>query len=460
MNKKYDVLIIGAGPAGIYLGWELEKKGIRTIIFERDSRTEVGSKMDQFHMDAYTFDEFGVPPPSPETDEYITSFNITNHYSPSGKIVKKMNWPVIAMRFPFFIQRLIKISEADGLQFEFSSRFKCGIFDKNKLIGIVIKKINEEYEYFGRIIVDASGTNAVVRSSLPENYGIETFNINDDEKMYVIQRVIRWLKPDEPHPGTEAKSNTWMYYKNWIAPHFASKANIFGNGQPGGYENVEKANKIFLENIHFPPYEILEEHKATTVYRRSPYSLVGDGFFCIGDSACMTKPFNGEGISLSWIVAKIATDVFIKALKSPNYVSKNELWDINIRYYRDIGAKLAALLAQIPVAANTTKKEMEYLFKKNIIFSGKDFEHMNQYHELHINFGRMIKIIAVFIWGLITQQFSRSTLNSMLKYMKISDKIRKHYEKFPENPEYFNEWVQKAEELWNPVEKMKFILNN
>jgi hypothetical protein len=251
-----------------------------------------------------------------------------------------------------------------------------------------------------------------------------------------------------------------MYYKNWIAPHFLSNANIFGNGQPGGFENSEKANKIFLENIKFPPYEILEEHKAKTVYRRSPYSLVGDGFFCIGDSACMTKPFNGEGISLSWAVAKIATDVFNIALKSTDYVSKIKLWDINVQYYRDIGAKLAALLAQIPGAANTTKKEMEYLFKKNIIFSGRDFEDMNHYHELHISFGRMIKIIAIFVWGLITRQFSKLTLNSMLKYMKISNKIRKHYENFPNNSENFDEWVEIAEELWSPVEKMKFILNN
>ena len=460
MNNQYDVLIVGAGPAGIYLGWELAKKGVKILIFDSDSSTKVGYKMDQFHMDAYTFEEFGVPPPIPGTDEYIISFEITNHYSPTGKIIQKMNWPVFAMRFPFFIQRLIKMAEKDGVHFEFSSRFKNGIFDKKRLIGIVIDKNSEEQEYFGRIIVDASGTNAIIRRSLPNDYGIETFNIDDDEKMYVIQRVIRWLKPDEAHPGMESKSNTWMYYKNWIAPHFLPNANIFGNGQPGGFKNAEKANGIFLENIQFPPYEILEEHRATTVYRRSPYSLVGDGFFCIGDSACMTKPFNGEGISLSWTVAKIATEVFIKALKSPNYVSKNKLWDINVRYYRDIGAKLAALLAQIPVAANTTKKEMEYLYKKNIIFSGKDFEDMNKFYELRIGLGRFVKIIVNFLWGLFTNQFSRTTIGSMLKYMKISNKIRKKYEKFPENIDDFDDWVQTTEELWSPVEKMKFSLNN
>ncbi|TFG23834.1 MAG: NAD(P)/FAD-dependent oxidoreductase [Promethearchaeota archaeon] len=461
MTLKYDTLILGAGPAGIYLGLTLAKKGVSVIILEQESREKVGLKMDQFHMDAYTFEEFDIiPPPTPGTDEYITKFDITNHYSPTGKIIQKMNWPVIAMRFPFFIQRLIKIAERDGVRLEFSSRFKNGIYDKKKLVGIVVDKNNEEYEYFGRIIVDASGTNAILRRSLPDDYGVETFNIEDNEKMYVIQRVIRWLKPDETHPGTDSKSNTWMYYKNWIAPHFKPNANIFGNGQPGGFKNAEKANKIFLENISFPPYDILEEHRAKTVYRRSPYSLVGDGFFCIGDSACMTKPFNGEGISLSWTVANIATEIFIEALKSPEYISKNKLWDINVRYYKDIGAKLAALLAQIPVAANTSKKEMEYLFKKGVIFSGRDFEDMNKFNELRIGLGRFIKMVLIFLWGLLTRQFSRKTISSMLKYMKISNKIRKKYEKFPENINEFNEWVQSTEELWSPVEKMKFSLNN
>jgi hypothetical protein len=175
----------------------------------------------------------------------------------------------------------------------------------------------------------------------------------------------------------------------------------------------------------------------------------------------MTKSFNGEGISLSWAVARIAVDIIIEVLTSSDYyISKEKLWDINVRFFRNYGAKLAALLAQIPVAANTSKKDMEYLFKKNIIFSGKDFEDMNKYNELQIGIGRMVKIICVFLWGLLSRQFSRSTLSSMLKYMKISEKIRKHYENFPENFNDFDNWVQKAEILWSLVEKMEFTLTS
>ena len=103
---------------------------------------------------------------------------------------------------------------------------------------------------------------------------------------------------------------------------------------------------------------------------------------------------------------------------------------------------------------------MEYLFKKDIIFSGRDFEDMNKFNELRIGLRRFIKMVLIFLWGLLTRQFSRKTISSMLKYMKISNNIRRQYEKFPENINEFNEWVQSTEELWNPVEKMKFSLNN
>ena len=78
--------------------------------------------------------------------------------------------------------------------------------------------------------------------------------------------------------------------------------------------------------------------------------------------------------------------------------------------------------------------------------------------EMDMNLGRMIKIVGLFLWGLISRQFSKKALSTMLKYMKISGAIRKHYENYPENIEDFSDWVKEAEELWSPVEKMRYTL--
>ena len=40
MKKVYDILIIGAGPAGLTAAWEAEKHRIKTLILEGDK--EIG----------------------------------------------------------------------------------------------------------------------------------------------------------------------------------------------------------------------------------------------------------------------------------------------------------------------------------------------------------------------------------------------------------------------------------
>ena len=336
------------------------------------------------------------------------------------------------------------------------------IIKENHLAGVKVNQQGSTKEFYGKLIVDATGSSAIVRTSLPNEFGVENFKIEDDEKMYVIQRVIQWKNPEEDHPGTGEYegSISWLYYKTWLAPHFLPNAHIFGGGQPGGYENQEKATEIFLKDVPLPPFKILEVHKATTAYRRSPYSLVGNGFFCIGDSACMSKSFSGEAIESSWNACLKATDIIDNLLKQGLDLTKENLWQFNVQYFRDRGAKLAALLAQIPGAANTTKKDVTYMFKHNFIFSGRDFTSMWEKLELEISFGRMIKIVGLFLWGLLIKQFSKKALSTMLKYMKISGKIRNHYEQFPENVNKFGEWVETAEDLWSQVEKMEFTLTS
>jgi flavin-dependent dehydrogenase len=460
LKNSADIIIIGAGPVGIYLGWQLAKKNISVIVLERNSRKDTGSKMDQFHLETMVFEKYGIPPPMEGTDEFITNFEYTSYYGPYGKYQQVMKYPMTAMRFQFFIQRLIGLAEENNVHFQFSTEYKEVSIKDNHIIGIKVEKEGSLQEISGKLIVDATGSSAVVRSSLPKDFGVETFKIEDDEKMYVIQRVIQWKNPYGPHPGTGEyeESISWLYYKTWVAPHFLPNANIFGGGQPGGYENQEKAMKIFLEDVPFPPYDILEVHKATTAYRRSPFSLVGNGFFCIGDSACMSKSFSGEAIESSWNASLLAVEVIERALKKDQKLTMENLWQINVQYFQNRGAKLAALLAQIPGAANTTKKDVTYLFKHSFIFSGRDFTSMWKNLELEIKFGRLIKIIGLFLWGLLIKQFSRKALSTMLKYMKISGKVRKHYENFPENVKDFEKWVKIAESLWNQVENMKFTL--
>lgn len=446
MHTTFDIVVVGAGPAGLYFSWKMAEKGFSVLVIEK--RKEIGHHIDSFHFDSDKFAEFGIPEPDKDSEEFVTIKEMGINLSPYGNYPKYVTYPYHVLRLPFYLQRLAGYAKEAGVQFLFNTRYTGPKLKNDKLIGIYVENSNEkQMEFFGKIVVDASGINAAVRTSLPDDYGVETFSVQKDELFYVILYYIKWLGEDS------ISDEGWTFYKTWIAPSPEGDA-ILGIGQPLSYENGERILKKFLEIISIPKYEVVKEERGSTPYRRPPFSLIANNFLCIGDSGCLTKPFSGEGITSGYTEAKIALDVVEKALKADD-LSKKTLWDINVRYFRDQGAKFAGMLAQIPAAANVTMKENEYLFKKDVIFSAEDFTSMNRDFELKIPTKKLIRIALVLVWGVLTGRYSIQSFRSLLSSMEIAGNIRKHYENYPETPDRFPNWVKQAKSYWAKVPKMQ-----
>ncbi len=460
MKNRYDVVVIGAGTAGLFIARKLAMLDHSVLVIEKQNRESCGSKMDQFHIAQSSFKKYGIPRPENNFEEFITTQEGTTIVSPNFEFRKFMKYPIYVLRFQYFVQRLIKLAKEIGVDFEFEAEYQQGIFEDKVLRGVKILKYDVILEYYGKIIIDTTGSDASVRRSLPSDYHMETFPVNDSEKMYVIQRVVKWENPEE-NPAKIEKGISYTYYKTWFAQHFLENASIFGNGQPEGFQNTEKAFDIFNQKFPVPKYTQIEEHRATTTYRRSPYSLVSDAFACVGDSACMTEPHSGEGVKCAWGACELLIEKIHKILSQDRvieYVSRKDLWEVNVHYFRNQGAKLAGLLSQIPEAANLSAEDVNFLFKKDIIFSSKDFEDMNQYYELKIDGKRMRKIAKTVIGGLLTGKLTFKAVKSMLGSMKMSGQVREHYEQYPDKILLFPAWKEKADKLWSKVGKMQYTL--
>jgi flavin-dependent dehydrogenase len=445
MEAPCDVLIVGAGTAGTYFGWQMAKKGHSVVIVERHERDRVGRRLDVFHVDSNKFAEFDIPVPEPDAPDFCLVMERSTHYSAEGRYPKVVEYPFHVMRLTPFLQRLFALAEAEGVDFRFSTDFAELTHEDGRISGAKVKKGEEVSEIKARLVVDASGIGAVVRTSLPTGYGVETFRVGEDEKFYVVLRYITWLDPNQPR--TTALEG-WTFYKTWVAPSYHERGGLIGVGATGSYQRAEEVLDEFLQAIRLPPHKVDKIERGVTPYRRPPYSLVGDGFICMGDSACLTKPFSGEGVTAAWTLCKIAVHVADAALKSRTYVTAQALWEINTRYFRDQGAKFAGILSTVPSAANATRKENSYLFRKDVLFSEEDFTDMNRDFEIHMTPGKMLKIFLTIIMGLLTGSYSSASLRALLKSVTVSGKIRSHYEDYPENPAALRDWAHKADHLW------------
>jgi flavin-dependent dehydrogenase len=441
----YDALVTGAGTAGTYFAWKLARQGHSVAILEKDAREETGRRLDIFHLDSIRFAQFGIPEPEPDSEELVAVHADGKALSPNGKISKTAEYGFHVMRLPPFLQRLHALAEGAGVRIIDRCAFREPLIEDGKLAGVKAVVDGEDVIYRARLTADASGIASVLRTALPASSGVEAFPLSPTDLLYVTLRYIRWKEPRALHPRG---LNFWPHSKVFCNPGYTEEEAILGVGQPESYAHADEVLEGFLAKTPFPPYEVVKVERGVTPYRRPPFSLVGEGFLCLGDAACITKPFSGEGITAAWTLSAIAAEVAGRALLHDGIPTREGLWDINTRYFRDQGARFAGLLAQLPGAAGVTAGEMDYLFAKDIIFNGPDITAVNRDYELRLSPLAIMKMVGWLKWGLLTRRFSWRSLRDLLASVAVSDRVARHYRAFPDDPRALTEWAEQAASLW------------
>jgi len=445
MKNTYDVVVIGGATAGAYFATLMAKKGYSSLIIEKDPYEKVGSRLDVFHIDTDLFEEFGVSMPKKGDDDFLMIMEQSLSVSPYDDTPKTVDYSYLVSRLTPFIHRMHKEAAEKGVDIVYDTEFLDFTYEDGKISGVRVNCSGRETLIKSRLTADCSGIPAVGRTSLKKGYGMETFKIAPKDLFYV---VLRYVKLKNPVKDKVVQTRAWNYYKSWIAPQIDPEGAIIGIGQPDSYDKAEEVYKEVEANIPLPPHDVDYIARGCTPYRRPPHSLVSDGFLCLGDSACITKPFSGEGITAAWALCRIAAEKAGEVMKDGAYPSVEKLWSVNLEYFRGQGAKFAGLLATLPGAASTSAKENAYLFKKDVIFSSRDLTDMNRDFELKISTGKIFKIVSVLLSGLLTGNYTWKNVKALISSVIVSGKLREHYEEYSVSKDEHEQWVLKADELW------------
>jgi flavin-dependent dehydrogenase len=437
-----DVVVAGAGTAGTYFAWRMAQAGFKTIVLEKRRLEELGTDIGIFHMDEIRFAQFGIPLPT--GDDLVGHYPDGRAWPPDGDGFKLVNYAFYVMEKPLFIQRLHRYATLAGVRFIEQATVSDVIIEDSALAGLQATAGDGELEVCARLVADCSGIGGAVRTCLPDDFDVENDPISDDGTLFVILQYWDDIAGDHP-----TGLNFYPFHKTFCNPSYGDGA-ILGIGQPGSYEQAERVHQAFLAERFPNPHRLVKRCQGPTPFRRPPYSLVGNGFVVMGDAAFMTKPFSGEGVTSAFTACQIAAEVTAAAL-SKGDVSRAALWPYNVRYFRDQGAKFAELLAQLPAAAELSRRDVNYLFRQDIIFSGADFTRMNRDFEVQRSTGEVLSLAAKLVWGVISGQFSAASLKALLGAMSVSGKLRAAYERYPETPTGFETWVAEVRPLWEMV---------
>ncbi len=441
MTKEFnaDVVVVGAGTAGSYFAWQAAKAGLKVLLLEARALEAMGKSIEVIHMDQSAFAEFGVPEPQPPELIHLETVGVM--WAPDRRIRDTVEHPFYVLNLPALYQRLHGYAAGSGVEIVEKAEVTGLILEDGTLRGVSGTLKGSPFAAHARLVVDASGMVGAVRTRLPQEFGVENAPIDPANVFCCCLE----LRSDLPK-GSLTGSNSFMSESGFWNRSYGDDI-IIGMSQHGGYEYTWQKHKEFRERNWGDPGKLVARRQGMVPYRRSPFSLVGNGFLVLGDAAFQNRPFSGESIISGWGACRAALPAALQALHRGD-VSRAALWGYNTAYFRGQGAKFAAAMAQLPAATEFNAKDTNYLFRHRIIFNGRDFAEMAQTYEVAMGPGKLLKMITFLLWGVLSGQFQASTLKILLRVSGQAGKLKKHYLHFPADPAAFPQWQAEAARLW------------
>lgn len=382
MDYDYDVAIVGAGPIGSTLAYELAKKKYKIAIFEK--KKEIGIPLQCAGILSKKIKEINDLPKTVILNEVKGAYLYSKNYK--LKVEKDENEAIIIDRIAYD-QYLANRAINSGVKL-----YKvCKAIAINPEKGII--KFQNNKEITAKIIVAADGSKSFISDLFNKEFNyfnasqylIKTNNdlyidsLNNRDSLTNIDSLgnIDSLNDGDSSSNTNSFNNkenienedyVELFTLSKILPGFiwsipssnnSYRVGLFSNNSYK--EQKEILNDFVNNNEKFKDFEIYEKYHGKIPIFDKKKKLIYKSVILIGDAASQLKPTTGGGLIIGFDAVKIAKKAIIHSLNT-NDLSKLEKYekDFKKKYSRELSIQ-SKVQQTLEILSD---EDLDYMFKK------------------------------------------------------------------------------------------------
>jgi len=327
-EERYDVVVVGAGPAGSVTAKTAAERGLDVLLIERNP--DIGVPVKCAEGVSKGIEQFV----SVDKKCICAEVNGANIYGPDGTKValsgEKMEEVGYVLERRLFDKALaIEAANAGAevrVKTEAYSVIKADADGYAK--GVCVRSMGEDIRVYANVVVAADG----VESKIGRLAGIDT-RMRPSDICVCAEFLMCDIELETDYSEFFVGSEIAPQGYAWIFPKGGDRANVgLGIGGDASDENHRAINylKAFARD-KFPDGKTVAEMCGAVPLSGPIAESVADGLILVGDAARHVNPLTGGGILYAIWAGHIAGDVIAKASQENNF-SKDRLMEYDNRW--------------------------------------------------------------------------------------------------------------------------------
>jgi digeranylgeranylglycerophospholipid reductase len=357
MKNEFDVIVVGAGPAGSVAARRSAEAGLKTLLIEKRRRIGVPVRCAEAIGSDAAKPFIDMDPKWICTE--IANFALWNSKGESALFPPAE--PTLVVNREIFDLELANLAAEAGAEVRTNYPATNVILENGKVSGVEVEFRNYKESIHARLVVAADGTESQVArwagmktvAPLADYYvGIE----------YQLQVKASEIYPTvcEYHLDHSLAPGGYL----WVFPKGKDRVNaglVISGNETGKCIPLENLNR-FIQG-RFSHRQILKTIAGGIPVTGALSSMVSDGLMLVGDAAHQADPMTGGGITLGMLGADMAMQVGIPAIWDGD-VSKRRLIACDRAWKRKFGKMHASLYQLRKIFAGMEQKRMDALVAK------------------------------------------------------------------------------------------------